>query len=145
MCSPLAIGLGALTTIASIKSQKIQKKMQEVQQERASKAEDNRFLSQIMSLRVKEKQENEAASQKLIAACSQANDPRCALFQVINSLPPSGILPDVALHIRNHTVNLIQLILIPPAPILPTHTQLHLILVIQKPPPHPSIFIRLYF
>lgn len=68
MCSPLAIGLSALQTIATVKAQKIQKKMQEVQQERASKAEDNRFLSQIMSLRVKEKQENEAASQKLIAA-----------------------------------------------------------------------------
>ena len=68
MCSPLAVGLGALQTFASINAQKQQQKMQEIQQERASKAEDNRFLSQVMSLRLKAQQENEAASQKLMAA-----------------------------------------------------------------------------
>lgn len=68
MCSILSVGLGALQTFASVRAQKIKNKMQKIQQERASEAEDKRFLAQVMSLRGKERQENEAASQKLQAA-----------------------------------------------------------------------------
>lgn len=65
MCEPISIGLGILSTVSTINSQKQAAKSQERQQERASAAERTRVQKQMSSMRAQEGAENRAAAIEL--------------------------------------------------------------------------------
>ena len=65
MCEPISIAMGIASTAASVSAQKNAAKMQKMQQERASKAEQRRIRQQYSSMRVQEAAEQKAAAVEL--------------------------------------------------------------------------------
>lgn len=65
MCEPISIGLGILSTVSTINSQKAAAKSQARQQERASNAERIRVQKQMSSMRAQEGAEQRAAAVEL--------------------------------------------------------------------------------
>lgn len=65
MCEPISIGLGILSTVSTINSQKQAAKAQEKQQARASAAERIRVQKQMSSMRAQEGAEQRAAAIEL--------------------------------------------------------------------------------
>lgn len=78
MCNPIAIGLalGGAQTVSQISGQRQMAKAQEQAQANASKAERQRYLQEVSSMRVQQGQEQVAAAQRINESAKKAREAR---------------------------------------------------------------------
>lgn len=76
MCNPIAIGLAVAQTGATIMGQRQAAKTQEKVQANASKAERQRYLHEVSSMRIQQGQEQVAAAQRLQESTKKAREAR---------------------------------------------------------------------
>ena len=76
MCDPISIGLAVAQTGATIMGQRQAAKTQERAQANASKAERQRYLHEVSSMRIQQGQEQVAAAQRLQESTKKAREAR---------------------------------------------------------------------
>ena len=78
MCNPIAIGLalGGAQAVSQISGQRQMAKAQEQAQANASKAERQRYLQEVSSMRVQQGQEQVAAAQRINESAKKAREAR---------------------------------------------------------------------
>ena len=78
MCNPIAIGLalGGAQTVSQISGQRQMAKAQAQAQANASKAERQRYLQEVSSMRVQQGQEQVAAAQRINESAKKAREAR---------------------------------------------------------------------
>ncbi len=76
MCDPITIGLAVAQTGATIMGQRQAAKTQEKVQANASKAERQRYLHEVSSMRIQQGQEQVAAAQRLQESTKKAREAR---------------------------------------------------------------------
>lgn len=76
MCDPIAIGLAVAQTGATIMGQRQAASAQERAQANASKAERQRYLHEVSSMRIQQGQEQVAAAQRLQESTKKAREAR---------------------------------------------------------------------
>ncbi len=76
MCDPISIGLAVAQTGATIMGQRQAAKTQEKVQANASKAERQRYLHEVSSMRIQQGQEQVAAAQRLQESTKKAREAR---------------------------------------------------------------------
>lgn len=76
MCDPVSIGLGVASTATSVIGQQQAANAQRQSQANASKAERQRYLAEVSSMRLQERQSDVAAAQKLSESARKATEAR---------------------------------------------------------------------
>ena len=76
MCDPISIGLGVLSSVSQVQGQRQMAKAQEQAQANASKAERQRYLQEVSSMRVQQGQEQVAAAQRINESARKAREAR---------------------------------------------------------------------
>lgn len=76
MCDPVSIGLGIASTVSQTIGQQQIAKAQSQAQANASKAERQRYLAEVSSMRLQEQQSNVSAAQKLSSSAKKAMEAR---------------------------------------------------------------------
>ena len=76
MCDPISIGLGVLSSVSQVQGQRQMAKAQEQAQANASKAERQRYLQEVSSMRVQQGQEQVAAAQRINESAKKAREAR---------------------------------------------------------------------
>lgn len=95
MCDPFSIGLGLISTAASIQGQRAAAKQQEIAQARASEQERQRQIKEMSSMRTKQRLEQIAVSQKLQLNTLKAEQAKATSRVVSSSRGVAGITDDL--------------------------------------------------
>lgn len=94
MCEPISIALGAAQAGLAIKGQSAAAKAQGIVQQRASKAEQERYLSQLNAERINQAQERVAAAKRVQAAASEGAKARATAIVAAGEAGVAGISVD---------------------------------------------------
>ena len=76
MCDPISIGLGVLSSYTQMQGQRQMASAQAQAQANASKAERQRYLQEVSSMRVQQGQEQVAAAQRINESAKKAREAR---------------------------------------------------------------------
>lgn len=95
MCDPFSIGLGLISTAASVQGQRAAAKQQEIAQDRASEQERQRQVKEMSSMRTKQRLEQIAVSQKLQLNTLKAEQAKATSRVVSSSRGIVGITDDL--------------------------------------------------